>query len=258
MISESLHFVYDSVLSSDMKVTRVSVGSGLFEETFLANKTIRDEKVRGNDTPYHYGVERDVLTIPLSLWFDEDMTDDEVRSVARWIDQDWYKELYFITRPDRRFYAMYEGDSTRIHNGIVKGRVDLQLKTNSPYSFSPVYTSDVYDLSLNPAEGTSVLFVNSGDVNCKPILEFEKVEDGDISIVNLSDGGKEFKMTDLLNGEIITVDNHYKEITTDAIGEHRYDNHNRVYLDFPRGHNNLVISGKCRNLKFTYQFNTKA
>lgn len=254
---ESTSFVYDGISSLDMKVTKVSAGSGLFEETFLANKVIREDKIRGNDTPYHYGVDRDTLVIPVSIWVNEDVTEEEFEELARWIDQNYYKELYFNSKPDKRFYAMLEGDSSRLHNGIIKGRIDLQFRTNSPYCFSPVYVSEIYNLSTNPTGGTEILYINRGDIPVKPILNFEMVGNGDIRIVNKSDGDREFKMTGLINGERITVDNHYEEIESDAIGTYRYDNHNNVFLELPRGHNYLQVYGKVKDLKFTSQFNTK-
>ncbi|MDX5476484.1 MAG: phage tail family protein [Bacillaceae bacterium] len=258
MIKGSLHFTYDGIHSSEMKCQLGSLKGGLYEETFLASKAIIEEKIRGNDTPYHYGVERNVLEIPMSVYFPEEMTDEDVRRFCRWIDQDYYKELYFDSNPKRRFYAMFEGVSKHLSNGIKANSIVMfNMRTNNPYSYSPVYTSDIYDLSENE-EGTDITFINEGDVICKPILEFEKVGNGDISIVNMSDGGREFKMENLLHGERIKVDSHYETIETDAPGMYRYDNHNDVYLDFPRGHNYLKVYGKVKDMRFVYQFQTKA
>ncbi|MGD6831422.1 phage tail domain-containing protein [Sutcliffiella halmapala] len=256
-MKESLHFVYDGVSSRDMKCMQASLNGGLYEETFLPEKRIIEEKIRGNDTPYHYGVEYDTLSIPMSILFDESFTDDDVRNFCRWIDQPYYKELYFENRPDRRFYAMFEGVSKHLHNGCKANSLVLfNFRTNSPYSYSPVYMSDTYDLSANGTEGSDIVFVNDGDLPCKPILEFEMVGDGDISIINLSDGGREFKMENLLHGERIKVDNHHEDIESDIPGVYRFENHNDVFLEMSRGHNYLKCFGNVK-LRFTYQFQTK-
>ena len=256
MIS-SLHFVYDDISSRDMKVTQVSSNGGLFEETFLATKNIKEDRVPGNDIPYLLGVDRDPLTLPLAMYFQPDLNEHEVRSITRWLDQDTYKPFYFEDNPNRIYYAMYIGDSRRLHNGIEKGVVYMQFRTNSPYSFSPVYTSGKYDLSSNDVDGTIINFPNEGDVNCSPIIEFTKVGNGDIRIVNESDGGLELKMSNLFDNETIMIDSKHEDISTNIEDKNRYSDHNNIFLDLPRGINYLRVYGKCKDLKFTYQFNTK-
>lgn len=256
-MKESLNFVLDGISSRDMKCMQVSMDAGLYEEIFLPQKSIREVKVRGNNTPYHYGVDYEPLNMPMVIKLNDNLSDNEVRAFCRWIDQPYYKEFYFENRPDRRFYVMYEGDSRRLHNGVVSGIVSINFRCNSPYSYSPVFVSDTYDLSDNPLEGSEIVFVNSGDLPCKPILEFEKVGNGDMKIVNLSNAGQEFELKALLNGEKIRVDNHHKEIDTDIVGTYRYDNHNDVFLEMLRGNNYLKVYGNVKDMKFIYQFETK-
>lgn len=255
-MKESLHFVLDGISSRDMKCMQVSFDAGLYEEIFLPNKTIIEKKVRYNHKPYFVGTEYDPLEIPMTIQF-EDATDEEVRSICRWLDQDYYKEFYFENRPERRFYVIYSGDSRLLHNGIRdSGIVSLVFRTNNPFSYSPVFVSDTYDLSVNGTDGTDITFVNSGDLPCKPILEFEKVGNGDLRIVNLSNAGQEFELKALLSGEKIRVDNHHKEIETDIVGTYRYDNHNDVFLEMLRGNNYLKVYGNVK-MRFVYQFETK-
>jgi phage-related protein len=252
----SLYFVYDGIRSSDMNSTQASLSGGLFEEYFLATKTINEQKIRGRDKPYHMGTEREPLTLPLTFYFERGLTTDEINEIKRWLDQPYYKPFYFTDYPEKIFYCMYQGDSKILHNGIANGVVTLQFRCNAPYAFSPVYTSEIYDLSTNVIEGTEVIFENSGDELCKPILLLEKVGDGDMSIVNKSDGGKEFKLTSILNGEYLTIDNENKEIETDAIGISRYSNHNNIFLELSRGVSRLHVYGNCR-IQFKYEFTIK-
>jgi phage-related protein len=252
---ESTGFVYKGVNSSDMGVIRISESNGLFEELFVASKTVKQEKVRGRDEPYHLGVERYVLSFSISLWFEQGLTEERVDEIARWLDQDYYAEIYFNENPTRVFYAMSQGDSTLIHNGIAEGYVKLNFITKSPYSQSPVYADD-FDLSLNTVDGMDITFVNKGDINCTPMLYIEKIGNGDISIINNSDGGRDFKLAGLLDLEKVTVDNKNEEISTDLIGQYRYGSHNNVFLKFPRGVNNLKVYGKCK-LQFKYQFSRR-
>jgi predicted phage tail component-like protein len=252
----SLYFVYDGIRSSDMNSTQASLSGGLFEEYFLAPKIINEQKVRGRDKPYFMGTEREPLTLPLTFYFERGLSTEEINEIKRWLDSDYYKPFYFADYPEKIFYCMYQGDSKVLHNGIANGVVTLQFRCNAPYAFSPVYTSEVYDLSTNVTEGTEIIFENKGDEVCKPILLLKKVGDGDISIINKSDGGKDFKLTALLNGENLTVDNENQEIETDVIGVSRYSNHNNVFLSLSRGINRLQVYGNVK-LQFKFEFAIK-
>jgi predicted phage tail component-like protein len=253
-MKESLYFVYDGINSYDMGIIQVNTNNGLYEEPFLHQRNIVEEKIRGRDTPYFYDIEREPLTINMELFFDTEMTDEKIREVARWLNQNYYKELYFSEAPDRRFYTMYTGSPTLLHNGIKEGYIQIEMRCNSPYSYSPIYISDEYDCSVNPTS-KQITFTNNGDVECKPIMYIKKIGDGDISIVNNSNGGQEFRLTGLFDQEFITVDNENEEIETDIPGMYRYNNHNDVFLSMVRGVNYLTITGTCI-LQFKYQFKT--
>lgn len=250
---ESVYFTYDGIKSIDMGVLQVKVDSGIFDEHFLPEASIVEEKVPGGDKPHFVRKEREPITLPFSVWFENELTDEEVRKIGRWLNQDYYKPLIFSTHPSKIFYAQYVGDPRLLHNGLKKGYAKLEMRCNSSYAYSPVYNSQIYDLSLNPSTGTKIEFINNGDYDCSPIIYIEKVGNGDISIVNTSDGGKELKLTGLTNGEKITIDCENEEIETDLVGFTRYDNHNDVFLTMPRGVNNLMVYGKCK-LQFSYEF----
>jgi phage-related protein len=251
---ESLYFVYDSIKSMDMGVIQVNIDGGLFEEQFLSSRSIREEKIRGRKKPYFYEVEEEPLSIPIGLWFDTGLSEENRRKVARWLNQPFYKELYFSEQPDRRFYAMYVGSPSLLHNGIEEGYVQLEMRCDTSHSYSPVYISDIYDLSDN-VDSTEITFTNNGDLDCEPVLYISKVGNGDISIINNSDSGIEFKLTGLVDGENLTIDNENEEIETDLVGTYRYNDHNGVFLTIPRGVNRLQVFGEAK-LQFKYQFHT--
>ncbi|MGM7720485.1 distal tail protein Dit [Metabacillus sp. Hm71] len=249
---ESLHFTYDGIKSTDMGVIQISVDSGLFDEHYLPETSIVEEKVPGRDNPYFVRLEREPITLPLSIYFQNQLTDEEARKIGRWLNQDYYKPLIFSEYPHKIFYCRYVGNPRLLHNGCKQGYAKLEMRCNSPFAYSPVYT-DTFDLSANPTTGTMIKLTNNGDYDISPIIEIEKIEDGDISIVNTSDGGEELKLTGLTNGELITVDCEVEEIETNIPGILRYENHNDVFLTMPRGVSHLKIFGKCK-LTFKYEF----
>jgi predicted phage tail component-like protein len=250
---ESLYFTYDGIKSSDMGIIQISNATGLFEESFLPSATIVEEKVAGNDKPYYVRTDRESLTLPISILFQNELTDDEARNIGRWLNQDFYKPLIFSDYPDKIYYAKYTGNPRLFHNGLKEGYVTLEMRCNAPYAFSPVYVDPVVDLSNNGVNGTEITFTNNGDYDCSPIIYLEKVGDGDFSIVNKSDGGTEMSITGLTNGESLTIDCETEEIETDLVGVYRYNNSNDVFLSLPRGVNYLQVYGKCK-IQFKYEF----
>ncbi|MNF57841.1 Phage tail protein [compost metagenome] len=249
---ESLHFTYDNIKSKDMGVIQINMDSGLFDEHYLPSTNIVEEKVPGRDTPYFIRLEREPITLSFSILFENELTDEEARKIGRWLNQDYYKPLIFDSHPHKIFYCRYTGNPRLLHNGCQQGYATLEMRCNSPFAYSPVY-EETFDLSTNSTTGTMIKIINSGDYDISPIIEIDKVENGDISIVNTSDGGETLELTALTNGEKVIVDCEIEEIETDIVGVLRYDNHNDVFLSLPRGTNHIKVFGKCR-LTFKYEF----
>jgi phage-related protein len=149
-LKEGLEFYYDGIKSTDMGIINVKIGDGLFEEPFVSEKTIHEIKVRGNDKPYFQGVERSPLTFSLTFAFEDYYDHEKIRKVARWLDQDYYKPFYTTDNPNRIFYCMLHSSSTLLHNGLKEGYVELEMRCDSPYSYSPQYWSEWYEIKNTP------------------------------------------------------------------------------------------------------------
>lgn len=249
---EDLYFVYNGIPSIDMGVLSVNMDGGMLEESFMPERKINEVSIKGRERPYFMGVEYEPLPIPLTLAFKDGFTDEEAERVARWLSQPYYRELYFSNNPQKRFYAMYNGSPSLIHNGAKQGYVTIEMRNIDCYRYSPVYQSHIYDYSKN-TDGVLCKFENEGSVNIFPNLEVEKVEDGEIKIINLSNGGQEFILTDLVDGEKLVIDMEEGSIETNLKGTIRYKNHNNVFLEMVEGINYLMVYGKC-NLRWEYQF----
>lgn len=251
---EDLYFTYDGINSIDMGIIQVTTNTnGLFEESFLPSVSIIEEKIAGNDKPYYVRTNREPLSFPISILFENPLADDEIRRIGRWLNQDFYKPLIFSNYPNKIYYTKYNGNSTLFHNGLKEGYATIEMRCNSPYAYSPVYIDPLVDLSSNSVSGSTIIFTNDGDYNTSPIIYIEKVGDGDVSIVNTTDGGIEMKITGLSNGENLIIDCETEEIETDIPGVLRYNNHNDVYFSFPVGANNLKVYGNCK-LQFKYEY----
>ncbi|POZ57249.1 hypothetical protein LYSIN_02033 [Lysinibacillus sphaericus] len=133
---ESIHFMYDHISSKDMGVYIGWSSGKLFEENFLPQRRIIEKKIANNETPYFQRVEHDPLSFTLSFYIDDWVNAQDLRKIARWLFQPYYKPLVFDSNPNRVMYALVEGDSQLIHNGLKQGFVELTIRCNSPYSYS--------------------------------------------------------------------------------------------------------------------------
>lgn len=254
-IMDSLDFNYNGKFSSEFGIWNVSISSGMSEEVFVANRSIREIQIRGNSKPYFQSVEYEPLTFKLSFAFQDSWDEGKIRDVARWLMQDYYKPLYFSDNPNRIFYCMPVEESQLIHNNLKQGYITITMRCDSPYSYSSVMTSPIYDMSTNVAGGTAIQFINSGDVVCKPEIWITKVGAGDVRIVNNSNKAVEFKFTGLANNEVVYVDNNMEYIETNVPLTYRYSAFNNNYLEMVVGVNNLVVYGNAK-INFRYQFKT--
>lgn len=136
---EATFFTFDNISSKDFGVFIGSKKSGLFEEHLLPRRKIIEKKIAGRERPYFQRVEHEPLSFSLSFVLDDWEDRDNLREISRWLFQPYYKPLIFDSNPNRVFYAIVEGDSTLLHNGAKNGYVELNIRCDSPYSYSPEY-----------------------------------------------------------------------------------------------------------------------
>lgn len=134
---EGIHFSYDGVYSSDMGLLNCKIDGGMFEETFLPSRDIRETKVKGRDKPYFQSIGLEPLSFKLTFAFENGYDERRIREVARWLMQPFYKPFYTVDNPNRIFYCMLEGDSNLVHNGLKQGYITLNMRCDSPYSYTP-------------------------------------------------------------------------------------------------------------------------
>jgi phage-related protein len=254
-LKEGLNFSYAGIRSEDMGLLNVSLDSGMFEEIFVGEREIQEVVIRGRDEPYFQGIKTSPLVLSLSFAFEDTYDESKIREVSRWLNQSYYQPFFTTDNPNRIFYCILHSSSKLLHNGLKQGYVTIEMRCDSPYSYSPQYLSPIYNLSANIPEGTRIDFTNSGDVICKPEIWVTKIGNGDVSIVNETNAGHEFKFTGLLNNETVYVDNDKEVIKTDIAFTYRYSNFNDGFLDTVRGVNRLLVIGNC-NIQFRYQFKT--
>lgn len=142
---EAINFYYDGIYSVDMGVLNCRVGGGLYQDVFLSDREILEIEVRGREKPYFQGVRRLPLTFSLTFAFKDQYDEKQIRDVARWLDQDQYKPFYTEAHPEIIFYCLLHSDSELLHNGLRQGYVNIQMRCDSPYAYSPKMISRTYE-----------------------------------------------------------------------------------------------------------------
>jgi phage-related protein len=248
--SESVGFWYNDRHSSEFGILNVHTQSGLFDESFMASRSIIEEKTFGRNEPYFMGFEYSPLSIPLTLFFEGKWDEFRLHEVVTWLNQPVYSPLIFDEDINRIFYCVYDGDPRLFHAGLREGYVTLNMRCNSPFSFTPI---DERDFTFtNNTLGEEIELFNIGHTDCLPTIKIEKTGTGDISIINHSYENVETKITSLLDGEVVTIDGYNEDISTSLPNTHRYNNFNNKFLTLVAGTNNLKVTGNAK-ITFTYQ-----
>lgn len=256
-VKSSEYFTYGSGSnqrnSSDLGIINVNFSSGMLEEEFLPETELYESYVRDRETPFYNRTQRKPRNLNLSFACKEEWTDAKIREVAKWLSPDFYEPMTFSDDEFSKVYwCKYIGSTSFIHNGLRQGYINLTMRCDSPYIYSGIQESPVYDLSANPINGTEVTVSNSGDIEIFPTIIIEKVGAGDITITNNSDGGSALELTGLLDGEEVTIDCEHEELTS-SLGTDLYTPHNDVFTRLTVGDNYLVVEGNC-HIKFQYEF----
>jgi len=252
-ISESLYILFNNINSQDFDILNAHVdSSGLYQESFITDRTIMETRVRNNPIPFFQGIEESSRIIKCSLAFTETFDENKLREVKRWLRTEFYAPLVFSSSPDHIYYALCSNASDLMHTGNGMGYIDVEFVCDSNFVYSPIYVSEQYNLSTNPVS-TTITFENLGDLDCQPILYLTKIGNGNISIINNSNGGETFTLTSLTANEELIIDNEHQDILTSIPDTYRYDNHNGIFLNMKFGVNNLQIIGTCK-LQFKHQF----
>lgn len=240
-----MHFTFDGIASQDMGVILASPDGGMFEEIFLPDRDIIEKAVVNNNKPYFQRVDLTPLSFPLTIFIHEWKDRDNLRQLAKWMMKDYYAPLTFESNPDRIYYAIFEGSSALFHNGIKEGYLTLNVRCNSPYTYSHKQLVDT--LFVRNATTTSKIFriLNTGDLSTKPKMWIrKKLVNGTVSILNEATE-QLLTINNLIKDEEVYFDMENETILTNRenLGVYRYADHNGIWLELAEGENTFVCTG---------------
>lgn len=254
-IKDSLYFNYDGISCRNFQLIQVHLGNGMFEEEFVAERSINELAVRGNDTPLFHGIEESPLEFSITIAFENKFSDSDIDKVILWLFKDTYKPLYFEDKPEKIYHCMPHGDSVIAHTGLREGYFTINMRCKSSKVLSPIKTSPIYTV---PSTGKlRVAIQNDGHVEIYPEISIKKTGIGKVEFIRVADG-EIFEINALTNLEDIYINTEKEIIETDAIGVYRYDNVIGDYQDMSLkvGKTEFDISGACK-VTFRYTFKYK-
>lgn len=250
----STHFVYNGVQSQSMGIHLIKDSTGMIERQFFGDREIVSEQVFGNDTPYVYGFKNKPFPVKLQLSpLEGEWTSELKNKVSRWLNNGKYNEFYSMDDAERRYYLTYLSSPTLKLTGTQQGWLDINFENIDCYVRSP-YIHKLFDLSTMTS--STIQLANQGGSLLYPEeITIQKIGNGNIEIINLSEGGRSFKFTGLFDQEIVTIQNKERHIQTNISNTYRHDAFNGNYLRLMYGINQLQVIGACKiSLKYQHEF----
>lgn len=147
-IKDSLYFTFNNIRSKDCKLLNVSLDGGMQQEYFAAGQSINKITIKDRHKPYFQNIKKDVLTLTVDFAFEENWTEDELRSVRRWLTEPtYYAPLIFSNNPEKIYYALYIDRPELYHNSLSHGYLTITFECSDAYAYSPLTMSEIYNWS---------------------------------------------------------------------------------------------------------------
>lgn len=248
-------FLFDGIPCEAFDLMMYDVnGSANTDTTFASPGSIEEETVGTRWKPYFYGVTyKSKLSFNIAFGVNQRRLDDgkylsrdELDAISTWLTgHDQYKWLE-IEQPDMeyvRYKCMIQG-LTASNSGLVPWTLIATVICDSPFAYLYPQTFK-YNVSGTSGNETTIVFNNESSFNgyYYPKVSIHLNSGNGISIVNTSDGNREFKFENI-PGSIteINVDNENMVITNNQ-DLNIYPCFNYKFLRLVRGYNILKVVG---------------
>ena len=243
---QSEHFIFNNIKSIDMDQYLIRTKGGAVSTPFFGGQSIKEDRMKGKLTPYHFGTELNPIEFTIEICpLEKEWTPQMKNEIGRWLVHDTYKPFQTADDLGKFYYAIVtEMPDFQMYGN--HGYIPITFRTNSAFAWSPTYIDD-FDLSTN--ETTTIIELNNLsniNRNYRPKIEFEVVGGTDVQIKNLSNGGEIFKFEGLTVGEVISVDNENEVIVSSLFGSNPFSKFNKNWLELVYGTNRLEVSGKIK------------
>lgn len=252
---EAYDFIFRGIPSERYGLKIGYVDSSVKDTNLGSNVSIVEDKVRRNPVPYFYGTE---ITPPLSfdmfIFSEEDLDAFDRQAIGQWLFGRQNYEFLQIEQADMEsiFYNAILMNPQNWNVGNRKFAIRFTVRCDSPFAWTDEITQT---FTINGV--TNITYRNYSDSHeyYYPQIVYTNTTGNSISIVNNSDNGREFNVSALSPGEVLTIDNNLQIFET-SVGENRLNDFNFKWLRFNTGYNSLVATGNG-TLQITARFPKK-
>lgn len=215
-IKDKINFTYNGKNTSEFGIINVSMDNGMFDETFIANRTVNSETVKDVRKSLFNGVTYENLSFELNLAFERGFTDELIDKVIAWLyEKEYYSKLQFEGL-DKFVYAMPNGESKIVHTGTGRGYIVISMITNSPYVFGNIVSVE------KKANEDSVNITLDGKINPEMNIDLYPLQDGTYSIVV---NGYTLQISNLKANEVVTINPYEEDITSSLDNVYHYSDY---------------------------------
>jgi len=249
-------FIFDGVPSETFNVHITNLGDGGDAYTTGSNSVdIVTQSIFNRAVPYFYGASQvSGLSFPCAITSPDEIVADESRFISNWLfGQMTYKKLQIVQDDMLGSYFncfLNNPQTLRIGNKIHGYQFEVVCDAPWAWAFEKTLTKTYTDAWVSD----EMAFINTSDNNDYVYPELVITHgslSGDITIMNATDDHREFILTGLTSGEVITMDND-RGIISSSEGLLRMDNFNKNWFRLLPGYNSLHFYGRITSVDITY------
>lgn len=238
-------FIFDGIQSDSKGIHQIRLSSGFYETPFVSAQEIIEETNRYG-VPYFFRTQKEPMSFTLTFSaLEKEMTPEYKHEVANWLIQNEYKPFQTTDDLGKVYNVIAISDVEFSSPGTGQGYFTITFRCDAPWAWSvPEFVS--YDFTtITTPERISITNLSNVYRYAFPELEFHMVEGSEFKIVNLSDGGREFKFFGLDPTDEVYVNNQRNQIISKN-GHMLLNNFNKKWLRLVQGENTLDVYNKCK------------
>lgn len=215
-IKDKISFTYNGKNTSEFGIINVSMDNGMFDEAFVANRTVNSETVKDVRKSLFNGVTYEDLSFELNLAFERDFTDELINEVVAWLyEKEYYSKLQFEGL-NKFVYAMPNGESRIVHTGTGRGYIVVSMITNSPYMYGNILSFE------KGADKDSISITLDGKTNPEMNIDLYPLKDG---VYSITVNGYTLQLSNLKANEIVTINPYEEEISSNLDNVYHYSDY---------------------------------
>lgn len=263
-----LDFVFDGQYSEFYGLQILSINGGsTAESSGGCGIEIFKDSVYRNAQFYHQGVnQNEALTFDLELMSEDEIVGALRSKISRWLfGRMSYCKLQIVQRDlSDVYFNCHLTNPSFIYIGNRCYGIKCNVECDAPWAWQNEKTYQLTDLSKRGmTDALSIHWSHYNDTDDSdytyPVLEFKMansfVGNGRCSLINNTDGKREFEFTNMVPGETITVDCRSQAMTSDKgtlRGKSLSENFNKHFFRLLPGANDIELTGEFLYLKMTY------